>query len=95
MDTFKKRVCRRCRAEFTPKRDWQDFCGTNCRVNFYQKRLDPDDRESVASFFMAVETLKPDHPFLKLLRSWVSRKVGAISNDRRHQEAMARKRKRQ
>jgi hypothetical protein len=34
-----------------------------------------------------------DHPLLKMIRSEVSKRVGAISNERRHKEAERRKKK--
>lgn len=29
---LKARKCKRCRAEFEPRTDWQKFCGAACRI---------------------------------------------------------------
>lgn len=29
---MKARKCRRCKAEFQPKTEWQKFCGEKCRI---------------------------------------------------------------
>lgn len=32
-----KRICRYCSIEYTPKRDWQKYCSSNCRVKAWDK----------------------------------------------------------
>jgi hypothetical protein len=31
-DKLKPRKCRKCKAEYTPKVKWQEFCGERCRT---------------------------------------------------------------
>jgi hypothetical protein len=35
---LKARKCRKCKAEFDPKTDWQKFCGARCRVGAQNAR---------------------------------------------------------
>jgi hypothetical protein len=30
------RLCRFCKAEYVPKRDWQRFCGDDCRKSYWK-----------------------------------------------------------
>jgi len=62
-------------------------------VAYWQRSVHPDEPQSVESLFLMLEKLPFDHPLMKRIRSLVSRKVGAISNERRHKEAERRKRK--
>ena len=37
---LKPRKCRKCKAEFTPKTDWQKYCGRSCRAAvFHAKKM--------------------------------------------------------
>lgn len=34
-ETLANRACCRCTAEFTPSRDWSNFCSDKCRTGFH------------------------------------------------------------
>ena len=47
-DESLKKSCLRCRERFLPRREWQKWCSTECRVLWYKKTIrDGIQRDSV------------------------------------------------
>jgi hypothetical protein len=70
-----KRRCRFCGGEFEPKREWQNFCKTNCRTAYWSNCLDVENDKFIEALMIWVAGVDYDHKAFVALRKAVCSRI--------------------